>query len=174
MIDRRATLRGIGAAGALLALGAVTPATATTKPQALMTEDQQLGLILKKLDSLPAELKNADPKAYPNYKRELDRYLGDTTVVVPSYTTSARLGVVSPNFDFGGCIASLASFVSSSEVPVIQIIALIKKALTIWKSFMGIWNAIQNGGAIEEIGKEAVAILTELLGITDVIESCLA
>lgn len=173
MIDRRTTLRGVGAAGALLALGAATPATAAThKPQSLMTEDQQLDLILKKLDSLPRKLKKADPKAYPNYERELDRYLGDTTVVVPS-SSSAKLGIVSPNFNFGACIASLASFISSSNVPIIQIIALIKKALTIWNSFVGIWKAIQSGAALQEIGKEAVAILSELLGFAGVIASCL-
>lgn len=172
MIDRRRALLGIGAAGTLLAFGGTTPATAlTSKPQALMTEDQQLDLILKKLDSLPATLKNADPKTYPNYEQEIGRYLGNTTVVVPS-TISADLGVARPQFNVGACIASLAGFVASTGIPVFKIIGWIRRARAIWGGFRGIWTAIRSGAAIREIGGEAATVLGELLGIGGVVNNC--
>lgn len=68
-----------------------------------MTEDQQVGLILNKLESLPDALKDAGPKSYPNYKQEIKRHLGNTTIVVPS-TISADLGVARPHFNVGTCL----------------------------------------------------------------------
>lgn len=68
-----------------------------------MTEDQQVDLILNKLESLPDALKNAGLKSYPSYKQEIKRYLGNTTIVVPS-TTSADLGITRPHFNVGTCL----------------------------------------------------------------------
>lgn len=68
-----------------------------------MTEDQQVGLILNKLESLPDALKDAGPKSYPNYKQEIKRHLGNTTIVVPS-TISADLGGARPHFNVGTCL----------------------------------------------------------------------
>lgn len=172
MINRRKVLLGIGTAGTLLTLGATTPATALTPtPQALMTEDQQLDLILKKLDSLPVHLKNANPKTYPNYEQEIKRHLGNTTTVVPS-TISAQLGVALPQFNVGACIASLAGFVASTGIPVFKIIGWIRSARAIWGGFRGIWTAIRSGAAIREIGGEAATVLGELLGIGGIANSC--
>ncbi|MDO4253295.1 MAG: hypothetical protein Q4C74_08680 [Rothia sp. (in: high G+C Gram-positive bacteria)] len=169
-MDRRSVLTCAGASASLLAFTALTatPATALQVPQSKMSAEQQYSLIIKKLDSVPARLKNADPKSYPNYQAEIAKYLGNTTTI-----TSAPRGV-NASFDFIGCGIALIGLVKEFKHPLIKILGWLRKAKEIWGSVKEIWNAIKSGKAIKEIGAEAAKFIGGVLGFKDVAKKCLA
>lgn len=170
-MDRRTALVGIGATGALLPLGGVTSATALEprSSQKFMTPDQQLNLILSKLESLPEHLKKADPKTYPNYEQEIRQYVGDIKLLPP---TSSSPGTVNPQFNGWACASSLAGFVATTGIPVLKIIGWIKRARQLWGGVSGIWRAIRSGAAAAEIGGEAATVLGEILGVGGIVNNC--
>lgn len=177
MLDRRSAPRGLS--GALVAGGTVVvagPASAGDpslkwKSQASYSEDEQLDMILKELDSLPEELKRADPRTYPNYESEIAPYLeGITTVQKPS--SAQEGGMARPMFDPIGCPIALASFVIQFGVPVTRIMAWINKARKLWGGARGILRAIRSGDAAAAIGEDAVNVISELLGVPGIIETC--
>ena len=170
-MDRRTALIGISGAGVLLVLGGGTSANALDlrTSQKFMTRDQQLDLILSKLESLPEHLKEADPKTYPNYEQEIRRYLGDTTLLPPAETST---GATIPYFNAWACAGSLAGFIINTGIPVAKIIGWIKRARQLWGSVKGVWNAIRRGEAAAKIGSEAASVLEDILGYGDVVNNC--
>ena len=57
---------------------------AAAKPKTkYRTADEYLDAILEKLLQVPDYLQRADPKTYPNFKAELDKYLDGITVLNP-------------------------------------------------------------------------------------------
>ena len=165
MLDRRSAPRGLS--GALVAGGTVVvagPASAGDpslkwKSQASYSEDEQL------------ELKRADPRTYPNYESEIAHYLeGITTVQKPS--SAQEGGMARPMFDPIGCPIALASFVIQFGVPVTRIMAWINKARKLWGGARGILRAIRSGDAAAAIGEDAVNVISELLGVPGIIETC--
>lgn len=172
-MDRRSALAGLGVTGALLALGGITSANAleARNSQQLLTPDQQFDLILSKLESLPQHLKEANPKTYPNYEKEIRKYVGDTKLLPPTVGTSEPRN---PHLKFNGvaCASSLAGFVVSTGIPVLKIIGWIKKARAIWGGVRGIMAAIKSGVAATEIGGEAATVLMEILGAQGVVNNC--
>ena len=172
-MDRRSVLAGIGTTGALLALGGFTSATAleVRNSQRLLTPDQQLDLILNKLESLPPHLKTANPKTYPNYEKEIRKYVGDTKLLPPTSGTKDS-GTSNPQFNGWACAGSLASFVASTGIPVLKIIGWIKKARAIWGGVRGILTALRRGVVATELGGEAATVLMEIIGAQGVRDNC--
>ncbi|MDO4820868.1 MAG: hypothetical protein Q4A03_02310 [Rothia sp. (in: high G+C Gram-positive bacteria)] len=170
-MDRRTALVGISGVGVLLALGGGTSANARgfRSSQKFMTRDQQFDLILSKLESLPEHLKEADPRTYPNYEKEIQRYIGDTTLLSPAENST---GVITPQFNAWACAGSLAGFIVNTGAPVAKIIGWIKRARQLWGGVRGIWRAIRSGAAAAEIGSEAASVLEDILGYGDVVNNC--
>ena len=149
------------------------PQSAWRKPQSSYTEDEQLDMILRALDSMPEELKRADPHTYPGYSEKIAPYLeGLTTIQTP--VDSSGDAEASPAFNVFGCSLALGSFVVQFGFPVFKIIAWIKKARSLWGGVSGIWRAIRSGQAAAEIGEDAVNVLSELLGVPGLVEACLS
>ena len=109
-----------------MAVSAATPAMATATSttakssggaSADLTPDEQLDHIVHKLTKVPAHLQHANPKTYKNYKKELDKHLGDVKVVnaesitgispakIPAGGGGGSRGV-QPMFGFWSCMLS--------------------------------------------------------------------
>lgn len=160
---------------ALTPAGASTSGSLTPDEQASLTPDQQLDLILQELESLPQDLKDADPRTYPGYEEALRSYLGDMTVVQPGdQGDQVEPGdqVMRPTFNFWTCASSLAAFVTTSGIPVAKIIGWIRRSRQLWGGFRGVWNTVRSGEAASEIGQEAADVLEGVLGLGGVAENC--
>lgn len=176
---------------------------AAAKPKTkYRTADEHLDAILEKLLQVPDYLQRADPKTYPNFKAELDKYLDGITVLnprdygyyaekansTPDHTTSksgksdravAKMDTLErstskaePAFDLWGCIAAIAGLVAEYGLPVMKVIKWIRRAKEIWGGVSGIWTAIRSGVAATEIGEDGAKVLEAILGIEGVTSAC--
>lgn len=176
---------------------------AAAKPKTkYRTADEHLDAILEKLLQVPDYLQRADPKTYPNFEAELDKYLDGITVLnprdygydtekansKPDHTTNksdkadravAKMDTLDgstskaePVFDLWGCIAAIAGLVAEYGLPVMKVIAWIRRAKEIWGGVSGIWTAIRSGVAATEIGEEGAKVLGAILGLEGVNSAC--
>ena len=176
---------------------------AAAKPKTkYRTADEHLDAILEKLLQVPDYLQRADPKTYPNFKAELDKYLDGITVLnprdygyyaekansTPDHTTSksgksdravAKMDTLErstskaePAFDLWGSIAAIAGLVAEYGLPVMKVIKWIRRAKEIWGGVSGIWTAIRSGVAATEIGEDGAKVLEAILGIEGVTSAC--
>ena len=149
---------------------------AAAKPKTkYRTADEHLDAILEKLLQVPDYLQRADPKTYPNFEAELDKYLDGITVLNPrdygydtekvnstlDHTTSksdkpdravAKLDTLDgstskaePAFDLWGCIAAVAALVAEYGLPVMKVIGWIRKGKELYGSVAGLARAIKSG-----------------------------
>lgn len=176
---------------------------AAAKPKTkYRTADEHLDAILEKLLQVPDYLQRADPKTYPNFEAELDKYLDGITVLNPrdyGYDTEkanskpdhatnksgksdravAKMDTLDRStskaelaFDFWGCTAAVAGLVAEYGLPVMKVIKWIRRADEIWGGVVGIKDAIVSGAAAAEIGEDAAKVLEAILGLEGVNSAC--
>ena len=176
---------------------------AAAKPKTkYRTADEHLDAILEKLLQVPDYLQRADPKTYPNFEAELDKYLDGITVLNPrdygydtekvnstlDHTTSksdkpdravAKLDTLDgstskaePVFDLWACIAAVAGVVGQYGLPVMKVIGWVRKAKELYSDVSGILSAIKRGEAVAEVGEDGAKVLEAILGIEGVTSAC--
>ena len=175
------SLISLTVAGALTAgiVGPVQAATVTSRPVATqatapvidLNSDTGFNQLQQKLESLPQDLKNADPRTTPNYEQRLNDALGGTKIIGVK-PAKAPSGSASTMVNWAGCALALGTVVVQYGVPVGKVIAWIKEARAIWGGVRGIITAIRAGDAAAKIGPEAVEVLEGILGIGGVVDNC--
>lgn len=158
-----AALATAAAATTIGASGAVA-APVTTKTQGPKATDDDLNTLVAKLESLPPELRNADPATYPNYEKELRAHLDGNTK--PSD------GRVHAAFNGFACAAAIVPLIVEYGIPVGKVVGWLRRAKELWGGVRGIWTAIRSGAAAAEIGEDAVKVLEGILGVGGVVEAC--
>lgn len=124
--------------------------------------DAQLDDLLRRLESVPVDLKWADPRTTPNYAHRLDDALNGTVVN----------NGVQPYFNLPGCAYEIGLLVVQYGVPVGKVIGWIKSARKLYGGVKGIWRAMRNGMFMAQMGSEAQKIFEMILGIDGVMRQC--
>ena len=181
-MNRRTAFRALGVGTATIALGcAAAPAAQAQQmahPQKAMTADQQLKLILRRLEQVPARLKYAKPGSS-------NRALGNLTTVQGTdagrQIASAKAAVrksdgrahaaLSP-VGVIACVVSIAKFVIQLGIAIYKLIKALVNAFKQWKTFKNIVKAVISGEARKKLGTETETVLKAILGIEDVLKKC--
>lgn len=145
--------------------------TAAATPVIDLNSKRGLEQLQLKLESLPEDLKNANPRTTPNYEQRLNQALGGV-MVIGAGAAGASSGSASTMVNWLACTYELVSVVVQYGVPVGKIIGWIKDARRIWGGVRGIWAAIRSGNAAASIGPEAAEVLQGILGIGGVVNAC--
>ncbi|WP_058234523.1 hypothetical protein [Devriesea agamarum] len=175
-MHRRSFFQTAGICGLALAVPSVANAADTPISlgfaNATQDPEEQLRTIVGRLDALPAELKKADPKSYPDYEKKLRAHLGDLKAVSVPQTEPAVYGSVMMMNPIK-CAASVVSIVIKLGTSVVQIIKWIVASFKKYGGIKGVWNALISGQLLKDFGKEAADALKAILGIKDVVEACI-
>ncbi|WP_058235133.1 hypothetical protein [Devriesea agamarum] len=178
-MHRRSFFQTAGICGLALTVPSVAYAADTPVSLGFMDtpEDptKQLETIVGRLDALPADLKKADPKSYPNYEEKLRAHLGDLKVVTPPQPRlfSTPLGNTVMVTNPVKCAFSVVSVVVKFGISVIKIIQWIVQAFKKYGGIKGVWEALRSGKLSIDFGKEAEKVLNEIMGIQQVVEACM-
>ena len=116
-----------------------TTAKSSGGTSADLTPDEQLDHIVHKLTKVPAHLQHANPKTYKNYKKELDKHLGDVKVVNAESITGispAKIHAggggggrgVQPMFGFWSCMLSVGQIIVEYGISIFKVVSWIRKA----------------------------------------------
>lgn len=124
------------------------------------------------LESLPEDLKNADPKTTKNYEERLNRALGGVKVAQKDRSLVGKNGEVSAQVNWVACAASLAGVVVQYGVPVAKVVKWLKDGYKIFGGVKNLIKAIRSGAAPAEIGEDAVKVLEGVLGVDGVVAAC--
>ncbi|MFT2708313.1 hypothetical protein [Clavibacter zhangzhiyongii] len=157
-------------------------------------QDDQLGQMLSLLESLPEDLKQADPKTTPNYANrltsEIDARSGgasaasgivsDSPVISTALFTlpsgGPRAYTMGPRIELAvnwfACATDIVGLIVQYGVPVGKVIGWIKDARAIYGSVRAIAAAIRRGDFGVTEGEDAAQVLEGLLGIDGVIADC--
>ena len=162
-MNRRTAFRALGVGTATIALGcAAAPAAQAQQmahPQKAMTADQQLKLILRRLEQVPARLKYAKPGSSNRVNSGIESALGNLTTVQGT--------------DAGRQIASAKAAVRKSDGRAhAALIKALVNAFKQWKTFKNIVKAVISGEARKKLGTETETVLKAILGIEDVLKKC--
>ena len=151
--------------------------------QKAMTADQQLKLILCRLEHVPACLKYAKPGSSNRVNSGIESALGNLTTVqgtdagrqIASAKAAVRksdgrahaapLGVIA-------CVISIVKFVIQLGIAMYKLISALVNAFKQWKTFKNIVKAFISGEARKKLGTETETILKVILGIEDVLKKC--
>lgn len=161
----------IGIGNSAHASNALPSPNAQSSSSPLLTavgQESQFEEILTRLENLPDDLKNADPRTTPNFEERLNEALGGITVVQGLQPP----GSLSVQTNWGACAVALASAIVTYGIPVAKVIKWIKEARAIWGGVSGIYWAIRSGAAAAQIGTEAVKVLEGILGIGGIRTAC--
>ena len=184
-MNRRTAFRALGVGTATIALGCVAAPAAQAQqmahPQKAMTADQQLKLILRRLEQVPARLKYAKPGS----SNGIESALGNLTTVQGTdagrQIASAKAAVrksdgrahaaLSP-VGVIACVVSIAKFVIQLGIAIYKLIKALVNAFKQWKTFKNIVKAVISGEARKKLGTETETVLKAILGIEDVLKKC--
>ena len=172
--------------GSAVAASAATPAMATTTSttakssggtSADLTPDEQLDHIVHKLTKVPSHLQHANPKTYKNYKKELDKHLGDVKVSIPGISP-AKIHAggggggrgVQPMFGFWSCMLSVGQIIVEYGISIFKVVSWIRKARRIFGGVRNMWKAIKERTFLIHMGE--VDVFKALLGADGVVKSC--
>jgi len=151
-MNRRTAFRALGVGTATIALGcAAAPAAQAQQmahPQKAMTADQQLKLILRRLEQVPARLKYAKPGSSNRVNSGIESALGNLTTVQGTdagrQIASAKAAVrksdgrahaaLSP-VGVIACVVSIAKFVIQLGIAIYKLIKALVNAFKQWKTF---------------------------------------
>jgi hypothetical protein len=158
------------------------------------TPDDQLAQMLALLESLPEDLKQADPKTTPGYADRLaaeinarrDGAIGGATAITgypavsPALLTgisaSPRASATDPQIElvvnWVACATDIVGLIVQYGIPVGKVIGWIKDARAIYGSVRAIAAAIRRGDFGVTVGEDAAQVLEGLLGIDGVIADC--
>lgn len=152
----------------------------------------QLDQLLSLLESLPADLKDADPASTPGYERRLADAINArvSNASVPALTASEALVVSTVSFrkssqspvgavpqvrlaaNWFACATDIVGLIVRYGVPVGRVIGWIKEARSIFGSLSGIVRAIARGDFAVAVGDDAAEVIEALLGVDGVIADC--
>lgn len=132
--------------------------------------DTQFDNIVKSLEALPEDLKNADPGTTTDYSTRLHKEL-DGLKVVDRGQNIQKDGAIQYGFGFN-CVMSVAGVILEYGIPVAKVISWIRKARVLYGGVEGILYDIQIGAVQAEVGEEAATILVGILGLDSVINAC--
>ena len=167
-MNRRMAFRALGVGTATVALGcAVAPAAQAQQmahPQKAMTADQQLKLILRRLEQVPARLKYAKPGSSNRVNSGIESALGNLTTVQGTdagrQIASAKAAVrksdgrahaaLSP-VGVIACVVSIAKFVIQLGIAIYKLIKALVNAFKQWKTFKNIVKAVISGEARKKL-----------------------
>lgn len=124
------------------------------------------------LESLPEDLKNADPNTTKNYEERLNKALGGVKVAQKDRSLVVKGGELSPQVNWWNCGLALAGVVAEYGVPVAKVLKWLKDGYKIFGGVRNLINAIRSGAAMAEIGEDAAVILGGILGVDGVITAC--
>ncbi|XXM92587.1 hypothetical protein ACAD32_02411 [Clavibacter nebraskensis] len=158
------------------------------------TSDDRLGQMLALLESLPEDLKQADPKTTPGYADRLAAEINarrggaiggaTTTAGYPAVSTalftgtsaSPRTSPTDPQIELAvnwvACATDIVGLIVQYGIPVGKVIGWIKDARAIYGSVRAIAAAIRRGDFGVTVGEDAAQELEGLLGIDGVIADC--
>lgn len=188
-MNRRTAFRALGVGTATIALGcAAAPAAQAQQmahPQKAMTADQQLKLILRRLEQVPARLKYAKPGSSNRVNSGIESALGNLTTVQGTdagrQIASAKAAVrksdgrahvaLSP-VGVIACVVSIAKFVIQLGIAIYKLIKALVNAFKQWKTFKNIVKAVISGETRKKLGTETETVLKAILGIEDVLKKC--
>ena len=188
-MNRRTAFRALGVGTATIALGcAIAPAAQAEQvahPQKAMSADQQLKLILRRLEQVPARLKYAKPGSSKRIDSDIKKALGDLTSVqgndAEAQIKSAKAAVSKADdrdqaaltpVGVIGCIVNIAKYVIHVGIAIYKLVKALIKAFKQWKTFKNIVRAVFSGEARKKLGAESEAVLKAVLGIGDVLNKC--
>lgn len=141
-----------------------------TQADAHEISDAEFDALIKALESLPEDLKTADPSTTPNYEQRLNKALSD--LEVDSNAAALPFLVAKPAVNYLSCAYQIVSTVVQYGIPVAKVISWIKEAKAIFGSVKAIWAAIRGGSFTAQMGPEAAEIIKALLGLDGVIAAC--
>lgn len=151
-------------------------------PQKAMTADQQLKLILCRLEHVPARLKYATGSSNRG-NSGIESALGNLATVQGAdagrqiarakatvrksdgRAHAAPLGVIA-------CVISIVKFVIQLGIAIYKLISALVNAFKQWKTFKNIVKAFISGETRKKLGTETETILKVILGIEDVLKKC--
>ncbi|CAQ02849.1 hypothetical protein ACR8AL_05540 [Clavibacter sepedonicus] len=150
--------------------------------------------MLSLLESLPEDLKQADPRTTPNYADRLDAeikarsggaYEGSSvasdspvlsTALFARDSGGPRASTTGPRIELAvnwvACATDIVGLIVQYGVPVGKVIGWIKDARAIYGSVRAIAAAIRRGDFGVTEGEDAAQVLEGLLGIDGVIADC--
>ena len=132
-----------------------------------LTPDQQLDNIIAQLDSLPRELRHANPSTYPNYEQRLRQEIGQVSTVSTAPSSGAEAQASGWR-----CTLEVGAVIAGYGIPASKVVKWLKEAKAIWGGFKGILAAVRSGAASREIGGEAAELLGVILGSGGVKKHC--
>ena len=135
--------------------------------------DEEFDELIRVLDQLPTELKNADPKTTPNYEARISAAVDAVRAGrTPSSSLPSLPAETVSLMSWWSCGLAIASFVGQYGIPFGKIIGWLKKAKKIYGTVKGILWAIKHGVAAAQIGNEAAKMLEALLGFDSIKSAC--
>ncbi|MBF4625619.1 hypothetical protein [Clavibacter sp. VKM Ac-2872] len=176
------------------ALLGTSDATVSASRAVSDAQDDQLGQMLSLLESLPEDLKQADPKTTPNYANRLTAEINarrggaseGSSIASSSPVISTALfardsggpgaSTTGPRIELAvnwfACATDIVGLIVQYGVPVGKVIGWIKDARAIYGSVRAIAAAIRRGDFGVTEGEDAAQVLEGLLGIDGVIADC--
>lgn len=152
--------------------------------QKAMTADQQLKLILCRLEHVPACLKYAKPGSSNRGNSGIESALGNLATVQGAdagrQIARAKATVrksdgrahAAPPLGVIACVISIVKFVIQLGIAIYKLISALVNAFKQWKTFKNIVKAFISGETRKKLGTETETILKVILGIEDVLKKC--
>lgn len=137
-----------------------------------LSTDEGAEQLVTLLESLPEDLKNADPNTTKNYEERLNSALGGVKVVQKDRSLAGQSGELSTQVNWVACAASLAGVVVQYGVPVAKVVKWLKDGYKIFGGVKNLIKAIRSGAAAAEVGEDAAKVLEGILGIDGVVSAC--
>jgi hypothetical protein len=154
--------------------------------------EDPLDQMLTVLESVPADLKDADPATTPDYERRLADAIdaGIDEASIPGRLASGAVVVSAASFrtsnsgslgaepyvrlaaNWFACGSDIVGLIVQYGVPVGRVIGWIKEARAIFGSLSGIVRAIAGGDFAVAVGDDAARVIEASLGVDGVIADC--
>lgn len=146
--------------------------------------DQQLKLILRRLEQVPARLKYAKPGFSNRVNSGIESALGNLTTVQGTDASRQIAGAKAAIRKSDGrthaalpvgvvaCVVSIAKVVIQLGIAIYKLVKALVNAFKQWKTFKNIVKAIISGEARKKLGTETETVLKAILGIEDGLKKC--
>jgi len=147
-----------------------SPASLASQANGSSMTNEEFDALVKTLEALPEDLKNADPLTTPDYNKKLSQALSD--VSREQKLEGLALGVALPAVNYLACGYEAVLLVAQYGIPIGKIIGWFREAKAIFKSVSGIWSAIRSGQFLAQMGPEAAELVKAALGLNGIVAAC--
>lgn len=161
----------VSSANTLTERGNFTYAAGSLSSTTTMT-DADLDALIRAFESVPADLKYANPRTTLNYEARLNAALHGLTFKSLMRRNRVSIGHYAPMVNWVGCALAIASFVFQYGVPIAKALGWLKRAKQIYRTVSAIWKAREELKA--HLGSDGAKFLEMILGIEPITRNCLS